>query len=39
MSTIKSIKVIKPAEPSAEEEAEEEAEEPEPMPKLDIRLQ
>ncbi|MBP1656956.1 MAG: hypothetical protein H6Q31_1557 [Bacteroidetes bacterium] len=39
MSTIKSIKVIKPAEPPAEEEAEEEAEEPEPMPKLDIRLQ
>lgn len=39
MSTIKSIKVIKPPEPSAEEEEEEEAEEPEPMPKLDIRLQ
>ena len=40
MSTIKSIRVIKPEPPSAEEEEdEEEAEEPEPMPKLDIRLQ
>jgi len=40
MNTIKSIKVIKPERPSAEEEEdEEEAEEPEPVPKLDIRLQ
>ena len=41
MNTIKSIKVIKPEQPSAEEEEDEEEdeEEPEPMPKLDIRLQ